>query len=50
MIGPIKAARITEVVLGVLLTIGAIIFAVLSRSLLSIISPLRCRCYLLSPS
>jgi uncharacterized membrane protein YfcA len=35
--GPIKAARITEVVLGVLLTIGAIIFAVLSRSLLSII-------------
>jgi hypothetical protein len=37
MIGPIKAARITEVVLGVLLTIGAIIFAVLSRSLPSII-------------
>lgn len=37
MIGPIKAARITEVVLAVLLIVGAIIFAGLSRSLLSII-------------
>jgi membrane protein implicated in regulation of membrane protease activity len=37
VIGPIKAARITEVVLGVLLIAGAIIFAGLSRSLPSII-------------
>jgi uncharacterized membrane protein YfcA len=37
VIGPIKAARITEVVLAVLLIVGAIIFAGLSRSLLSII-------------
>jgi hypothetical protein len=37
MIGPIKAARITEVVLGVLGVAGAIIFAVYLRSLFSII-------------
>ena len=37
MIGPIKAARITEVVLGVLLIVGAIIFAGLARSLLRVI-------------
>ena len=37
MIGPIKAARITEVVLGVVLIVGAVIFAGLSRSLLSVI-------------
>ena len=36
VIGPIKAARITEVVLGVVLIVGAIIFAGLSRSLRSI--------------
>jgi hypothetical protein len=33
VIGPIKAARMTEVVLDVLLIGGAIIFAGLSRSL-----------------
>ena len=37
MIGPIKAARIAEFVVGVLLIVGAIIFAALSRSLLSVI-------------
>jgi cobalamin biosynthesis protein CobD/CbiB len=37
MIGPIKAARITGVVLCVLLVVVAISVAVLSRSLLSII-------------
>jgi hypothetical protein len=35
--GPIKAARIPEVVLGVLLIVGAIIFAALARSLLSVV-------------
>jgi hypothetical protein len=35
--GPIEAARITKVVLGVLLIVGAIIFAGLARSLLSVI-------------
>lgn len=37
MVGPIKAARITEIVIGVLLIIGVISFAVFSRSLWSII-------------
>jgi uncharacterized membrane protein YfcA len=37
MIGPIKAARITGVVLSGAGIIGAVIFAALSRSLLSIV-------------
>ena len=49
MIGPIKAARITEVVLAVLLIVGAIIFAGLSRSLLSVIFAAALVVLLLSP-
>lgn len=49
MIGPGKAARITEVVLGVVLIVGATIFAGLSRSLLSVIFAAAVVVLLLSP-